>query len=808
MLAAGAIVLTACFAGASADVWLRFPGAGPAILFAPYAVVTAALLRTRPRFWWIVLLAASAGDFVPHRLGGASVAFVLMAEVVNHLRAVLAAVGLRRFAGQVKTLRGMVAFLVVAVFAAPGVAALAGASVVAWLEKSPDFWLVCQQWWLSNAITGLILLPLFALDLRKIGDDLPVSVHRAAEALLLVLALVAVGACVFATSHQRSPTHQAHLYWALPFLLWSAVRFGPWGTSATLLAVASLSIWGAIEGRGPFAARSPTENLLELQMFLLAVSIPLLMLAALINEQRRTADALTESQRQYRSVVEDQTEMICRFRPDGTFTFANRAYAEAFGLSSDDRIGGSLWNLVAPYLHWSGSELEIITPASPLATREVKIVMPGGVPRWQQWRYRGLFDEHGVVREYQAVGRDITDRKLADDERRELEARRSVENALRDADRRKDEFLAMLGHELRNPLTPIAVALEILRRAPPGSRETLRARESIGRQLSYITRLLDELLDISRIRLGKIRLQVESVDLGRVIANAVESTRPLIDSSAHELTVRLPDSPVRIRGDTVRLTQVVANLLNNAAKYTERGGRIEVVVDHEEPNVRLSVRDNGIGIAAEALDKIFELYSQIPAGRERAHGGLGIGLALVKRLVELHGGTVSARSEGPKLGSEIVVRLPAEADDRPDHKRPVAAVPEEPPVALRILAVDDNVDVTEGLATVLDMWGHTVRTAHDGVSALEVATAFAPEVVLMDLGLPRVDGLEVARRLRLTAKRAPTLMVSMSGFGQEDTRRRSDEAGFHHHLVKPVDMDSLRSLLEDCVRGRRIQVSG
>jgi CheY-like chemotaxis protein/two-component sensor histidine kinase len=345
--------------------------------------------------------------------------------------------------------------------------------------------------------------------------------------------------------------------------------------------------------------------------------------------------------------------------------------------------------------------------------------------------------------------------------------------------------------------------VELLRRAPPGSRETVWARESIARQLEHMRRLLDDLLDISRITLGKIHLQLEPVDLGRVVANAVETTRPLIDSFGHELAIALPDEAVIVRGDAVRLTQVVANLLNNAARYTDRGGRIAITVGRDGASARLSVRDNGIGLAADALENIFDLFSQTPAGRERAPGGLGIGLTLARRLVKLHDGTVQASSAGPGLGTEIVVRVPAlaAARDEAEPASPVAPAAEAPRTSLRILAVDDNVDVADGLASVLGMWGHTVRTAHDGAAALEVATAFAPEVVLLDLGLPRVDGLEVARRLRRTAERSPALLVSMSGFGQEHTRRRSDEAGFHHHLVKPVDMDSLRTLLENCMRG-------
>jgi PAS domain S-box-containing protein len=797
-----ALVFGGCFLGASADARLQFPGLRAAIFFAPYAVVTAALLRTPATRWWTVLLAASAADFFPHRGGGFSLPFVLLAEMVNHLRAVLAAVCLRRYGsrlGRLETMREMVAYLVFAVFLVPGFTGLGGAVLVAQFGSARDFWPAWEQWSLSNAITALTLLPLLTVDLRRFVLDVRRLGRRAGEAGLLAGCLLLVGVSLLVGVQDRFASHPVHFYWALPFLLWAAVRFGPRATTAALLAIAVVSVWGAITQRGPFISPSATRGLIELQVFLLAIAVPVLLLSVLFTQQRRTAAALEEIRRQYQSVVEDQTEMICRFRPDGHYTFANRAYGEAFGRAPVDLIGGNVWELVPAGVHRSRAELAAMTPAAPVLTHELNVAPEGASARWQQWRERALFDEHGALVEYQMVGQDITDRKLAEEEGRELAAQRSVEAALREADRRKDEFLAMLGHELRNPLAPIGTSLEILRMAPPEGPEAAWARDAIGRQLRHMTRLLDDLLDISRITLGRIRLKLEPVDLGQLVANAVETARPLVDGFGHQLVVRLPEVPVRLQGDPVRLTQVVANLLNNAAKYTERGGRIEVAVRREGERLLLTVRDNGIGVAPGELDKIFDLFSQMPSGRERAQGGLGIGLTLVKRLVELHGGKVEARSDGPKLGMEMVVQLPAA--ERETAEEVPAAVPVRVARAgsLRILAVDDNVDLASGLASVLGLWGHTVRTAHDGSAALEVASAFSPEVVLLDLGLPELDGLEVARRLR-TTKRFAALLVSMSGFGQEQTRHRSDEAGFHHHLVKPVDLERLRGLLDDWAR--------
>ncbi|HEX5062234.1 MAG TPA: ATP-binding protein [Kofleriaceae bacterium] len=782
-----AVVLVACHLGARFGTWLRFPEIGSALLFPPYAIVTAALCRLPPRHWWIVLLAAGLGDIGPHLRGGASVTFALCAELLNHSRAVLAAIGIRRFAGKIETLREMVAYMIIAVAVAPALAAIGGAVLVTTLGTSDDFLLAWQQWWLSNAITAVTLLPVLLLDFRKLAAFSP---RRLVETTLYVVVLV-VG-----TGWTLEYVHPTHMYWALPFLLLAAARFGAHVTSAVLLAVTMLSIWGAVGRSDGFVTSS--ESLLELQVFLIDVAIPLLLLAVLIDQQRRTASELTLSRRQIQSIVEDQTEMICRFRPDGTCTFANRAYCEAFAAS--DPVGRSVWQLAPTGVHHTALELQQLTRASPLATHEVSVPTTDRALRWQQWQERGLFDERGAIVEYQAVGRDITDRKRAEDEHAELEAQRSVEAALREADRRKDEFLAMLGHELRNPLAPLGIAVKVLVEAPPGSSEAAWARGSIERQLGKMTRLIDDLLDLSRVTLGKIQLQLDAVNLATVIESAVEETRPLINSLGHQLIVTLPDAPVWLRADAVRLTQVVANLLHNAAKYTERGGRIEVTVTRDDAGVCIAVRDNGIGLDPACLETIFGLFSQLPDARERAQGGLGIGLTLVRRLVELHGGSVVARSEGRNCGSEMVVHLPIAAQDALAPSRPVT--PQVTPRAsLRILAVDDNVDIAKGLAAVLGLWGHTVQTAHDGEAALAIATAFAPDVVLLDLGLPSINGVEVAHRLQ-TSEYAPTLLVSMSGFGNDYVRQRAAENGFDYHIVKPIDLDWLRTLLDKCAHDK------
>jgi signal transduction histidine kinase/DNA-binding response OmpR family regulator len=364
---------------------------------------------------------------------------------------------------------------------------------------------------------------------------------------------------------------------------------------------------------------------------------------------------------------------------------------------------------------------------------------------------------------------------------------------IQESDRLKNEFLAMLAHELRNPLAPIRNAVHVLQLPAAGPEQQQWAKEVISRQLQQMVRLVDDLLDVSRITRGKIQLQVEPVDVAGVVERAVEISRPLIDVRRHALHVGMPPGPIRVEVDPARVAQVVANLLNNAAKYTEEGGTIWLNVERADHTVVFRVRDTGIGIPPEVLPKVFDLFTQADRALDRSQGGLGIGLTLVRRLVELHGGSVEASSPGPNQGSEFVVRLPV-VIDAPEGQPPAGgAAPRPGTPSFRVLVVDDNVDAAESLSLLLGMMGQVVRTAHDGVAALEAAEAFQPDVVLLDIGLPRMDGHEVARQLRRRGL-TDALLVAITGYGQEADRARSREAGFDRHLVKPVDPDTLAEL--------------
>ena len=393
---------------------------------------------------------------------------------------------------------------------------------------------------------------------------------------------------------------------------------------------------------------------------------------------------------------------------------------------------------------------------------------------------------------------DELERKVAD-RTAELEranaALHAGEEALKDADRRKDEFLATLAHELRNPLAPVRNAVEILRMKGPDIPELHWARDIIDRQTQAMARLIDDLMDISRINLGKLKLKREQVELANIVQGAIETSRPLIENMGHELTMTLPPGLVIVDADRTRLAQVFLNLLNNAAKYTERGGRIDLRAELQGSDVVVSVTDSGIGIPADKLPTIFEMFSQVEGALSRSQGGLGIGLCLVKRLVEMHGGSVEAQSGGPGQGSEFVVRLPIVVEQTYPRQASDDGDKAQPTSDLRILVVDDSRDAAESLAMLLKMMGNNIHTAHDGEEAVTAAREFQPNVVLCDIGLPKLNGYEACRQMKAQAWDKNMILIAVTGWGQDDDRRKSEAAGFDHHMVKPVDPQALMKLL-------------
>lgn len=379
----------------------------------------------------------------------------------------------------------------------------------------------------------------------------------------------------------------------------------------------------------------------------------------------------------------------------------------------------------------------------------------------------------------------------------EQQLRHRAESLAEEA-QRKDEFLAMLAHELRNPLAPIRNAVQIIRMKGFASPSVQQANEIIDRQVQQMVRLVDDLLDVSRISRGKVQLRIEKTDLNSIVARAVESVRPLIDARKHELTLAMAMPTVWLNGDSARLVQILSNLLNNAAKYTDSGGRLWLTAERSGDDAVLRVRDSGIGIRSDLLPKIFDLFVQSDRDLDRSEGGLGIGLTLARRLVEMHGGSLSATSAGLGLGSEFVVRLPALVEsERISETASGGETRKIPPAARRrVLVVDDNVDAAASLAMLLQLQMHEVHLAHDGQSALAEAEKFRPEVIFLDIGLPGMDGYEVARTLRRKIGHEDLVLVAMTGYGQEDDRRASQAAGFDGHLVKPADLAAVSGYLK------------
>jgi len=410
--------------------------------------------------------------------------------------------------------------------------------------------------------------------------------------------------------------------------------------------------------------------------------------------------------------------------------------------------------------------------------------------RYLDFIYQPIRDAGGAVSGIFVEGSDVTTRKQVEDE-------------LRAANRQKDQFLAMLAHELRNPLAPIMTAAQLLKIGSLDARNIANASEIIVRQASHMTDLVNDLLDVSRVTRGLVTLEKEELDLNVIVSAAVEQVRPLIDARRHSLTLQLSGRSAHVIGDRTRLVQVISNILNNAAKYTAPGGRITLSVTVDEQCVHVAVRDNGVGIAPDILPYIFDLFTQAERTPDRSQGGLGIGLALVKSLVTLHGGTVHATSDGMGQGSEFCICLPRQAAPGEASDAEVLGGGVQAPDGLRVMVVDDNVDAAQMLAALLEVQGHAVCVEYDARGALERARLERPDVLLLDIGLPDMDGYELARRLRGQPESAGATLVALTGYGQSQDRQEAEQAGFDHYLVKPADMDQVNDVLAGAARARR-----
>jgi PAS domain S-box-containing protein len=502
---------------------------------------------------------------------------------------------------------------------------------------------------------------------------------------------------------------------------------------------------------------------------------------------------LEEERQKFVSLADNSTEFIGISDLTGTLLYLNSAGRDMIGLDGMEEV--QRVNLIDCF--FPEDQLRIVNEFLPAVLAqghgrtEVRLRhFRMEDPLWMLYSVSVLINAQGEQMGLAIVGQDITDRRQIEHELRQLAA------DLSEGDRRKDEFLATLAHELRNPLAPIRNGLEVMKLNAYDDR-TERVRAIMERQVIQMVRLVDDLLDMSRISRGKIDLRREPVELSSIIEQAIETSRPLIDAAQHELTVRQPPQPIYLNADSVRIAQVISNLLTNASKYSEPNGHIWLTVEPQGSEVIVSVRDTGIGLSSEMLPQIFDLFTQADGAAVRSQGGLGIGLTLVKRLVEMHGGSVCAYSEGPGQGSEFTVRLPLLIDS-PTSLDPQAEMSEPTPIKTRrILIVDDNEDAAWSLELLFEATGDETRRAADGLAAVAEAEAFQPDIILLDIGLPKLNGYEVARKIREQPWGKKMILVALTGWGQEEDRRRSSEAGFDAHMVKPIEHAALTQLLAE-----------
>ena len=518
-----------------------------------------------------------------------------------------------------------------------------------------------------------------------------------------------------------------------------------------------------------------------------------------VTDRRRNDRELEIREQQFRLLAESIPQLAWMSNPDGHVFWYNRRWYDYTGTTFEQMEGWGWQTVHDPSVlpkvleQWNrciatGESFEMVFPLKhcegafrPFLTRAVPVT-----------------DTEGRVVRWFGSCTDIYEQQETQDQLRRLAA------DLSEADHRKDEFLATLAHELRNPLSAVGNGLQLMGLAGIDAASIEKTRLMMGRQLTQLVRLIDDLMDVSRIRIGKIELHIEPLPLATVLNSAIESCRQLIEKMGHQLTVTLPEQPIVINADLIRLAQAFMNVLNNAAKYTDRGGQIQISAECHEGEVMVSVRDNGIGIDADQLPRVFEMFSQVDHSLEKSHGGLGIGLTLVKRLVELHGGGIQARSEGPGKGSEFIIRLPMVQQALIRQTIVDEDKPNGPKLPLRILIVDDNRDSADSLSMILELMGNHTRTAYDGRQGLVVANEFRPDVILLDLGMPTLNGYEACRRIRAQPGGGNLVIIAQTGWGQNEDRKLTYEAGFDHHIVKPVNPTALMKLLAPLLESAKI----
>lgn len=779
-----------------ARIFALIPDTGISI-WAPSGLflATLTLVSFRNWHWWV--LAAFAAEMFANQIWFKN-PFVVAAliNLGNALEAIFGASLIKYFSHnryRFESLRDVIFMLLLGAGLAPVMSATVGSMTLAWFENKPLMrsW---GLWWIGDATGVLIVAPLAWVVIQNFQQPIRLTLSKLLE--VAVLTLVFLGIAALSLSG-----YLPFAYIIMPPLLWAAVRFEFSGAVASMVVLTFMTAVFTVSGVSQFAGDFETQQYkpIMLQLFL-AISATTALVVAAISRQyrvameslRRTNDdleqrvelrskKLQESEERLRLFIENAPAGIAQFDQEMRYIVASHRWIKDYGLPNDF-IGKCHYDLI-PDLPGGMREAYVRSLAGEVMKSEgQQFKRRDGSTLWLQWETLPWRTLGGKIGGILIASENITERKIA-------------EQLLRDEDRRKDEFLATLAHELRNPLAPLRNAAQILQMNGAESPEMVWAQEVIDRQVRVMTRLIDDLLDISRINQGKIELRKELIKFDDVLSGAIETSRPLIEEMGHELKVQLPNKPIVLEGDLTRLSQVFQNLLNNAAKYMDRGGLIEIQAELENQNVVVSIKDRGIGIPEDKIGSIFEMFSQIEDAISRSQGGLGIGLSLVKRLVEMHGGLVHARSEGSGKGATFIVQLPVAQSSMPIEEKEVVITPSITSSELRMLVVDDNADAATTLAMLLQFSGHDVRRGNDGEEAIQIAAEFLPDVVLCDIGLPLRNGYEVARYIRNQSWGKEMILVAITGWGKDGDIRLAQEAGFDHHLVKPVAPELLNHLI-------------
>ena len=762
---------------------LAFVHRGLAVLWPAAGVVVGLWLIAPPRLRTPVVWGLALGLFASNVVGGRPLGLNLMFVAANLGEAWLLAGLLERWTGRparLETLPQVAWFITAVVITVTVGGAIGSAVLLAMPQVGFDY---VQNWtlWVRSRGLGMLTVAPAVIAFGTMRRPALLQAWRQRSSIAPALAAaVIVTYLMVGVDFQGNDLLSLLVLLALvyPLVLVVAARSEPAWAYAGLLLITLTVVWRLGHGGGIFGG-----NVIAAQAFLLVSSLWVLTLAVVMQQQRLARVNAQDSERRMREAIAAGRGFT--FDYDPRRDYVRRADPDHIVASFTEESGSSFFERLLPDDRQRLIDtVSSLTPAKPAYELTYGSNRPDGRVVWLEERGIGEFDDDGRLVRLQGLTMDVT-------------ARREADETLREADRRKDLFIATLAHELRNPLAPIRIAAELLGSARAGPSEMEWARRVIQRQVGHMSTLLDDLLDVARITRGKLEIRKQVVRLDSVIETAVEVARPLLDARRQRLHIELPQPVPSLEADPLRLAQVVSNLLTNAAKYSDADAEIVLSARSHDATVELRVRDTGIGIPAEAIPTIFQMFAQVEGTTARSQGGLGIGLSLVKGLVELHGGTITAHSAGPGQGSEFTVTLPC----LPAEESKPGAKPETPRPAAgdgrRILVVDDNRDAADSLAMLLGCEGYETRTAYTGRDAIAMATEFRPETCILDLGLPDLSGYEVARHLRQVPGLEPLRLIALTGWGQDEDRQRALAAGFDHHLTKPVDPAQLSKLLQE-----------